>query len=126
MATVAAEDPEIAANKAQPTTFTCIKPPGSFCIQGDKPLNKFSDNLVRNSISPIQTKSGRAVNVHDEEVPQIVVAIASPTGLDVKSIIPIAETPIILIATQIPVPKKNNKTLIKKIVKKISAIFLTH
>ena len=52
----------------------------------------------------------------------MVVAIASPTGLDVNNIIPIADTPIILNATQIPEPKKNNKTLIKKIVKKISAI----
>ncbi|MDC3155438.1 CDP-alcohol phosphatidyltransferase family protein [Candidatus Pelagibacter sp.] len=52
------------------------------------------------------------------------VAIASPTGLEVNSIIPIADTPIILNATQIPEPKKNNKTLIKKIVKNISAIYL--
>ena len=93
------------------------------CIRDrDKPLNKFSDNLVLNRISPIHTKSGKAVNVHEDEVPQIVVAIASPTGLEVKSIMPIADTPIILIATQIPVPKKNNKTVIKKIVKKISSI----
>ena len=59
-------------------------------IQGAKPLNKFSDNLVLNKISPIQTNNGRAVKVHDELVPHIVVAIASPTGLDVKIIIPIA------------------------------------
>ena len=63
-----------------------------------------------------------AVKVHEDEVPQIVVAIASPTGLEVNSILPIADTPVILIATQIPVPKKNNKTVIKKIVKKISSI----
>ena len=52
VATVAAEDPEIAAKRAHPTTFTCISPPGNFCIQGDSPLNKFSDNLVLNSIHP--------------------------------------------------------------------------
>ena len=46
VATVAAEDPDIAANNAQPTTFTCTKPPGNFDNQGDKPLNKFSDSLV--------------------------------------------------------------------------------
>tara|TARA_B100001167_G_scaffold55729_1_gene32530 strand:- start:679 stop:864 length:186 start_codon:yes stop_codon:yes gene_type:complete len=51
------------------------------------------------------------------------VAIASPTGLDVKIIIPIADTPIILIATQTPVPRKNNKIDIKKIVKNSSGIF---
>ena len=43
VATVAAEDPDIAANNAHPTTFTCTKPPGNFDNQGDKPLNKFSD-----------------------------------------------------------------------------------
>ena len=69
---MAAEEPEIAANKAQPTTFTCIKPPGNFCIHGDKPLNKFSDSLVLNRISPIQTNKGNAVSVHDDEVPHIV------------------------------------------------------
>ena len=58
----------------------------------------------------------------DDDAPQIVVAIASPTGLEVNSIIPIDETPIMLIATQIPVPKKNKRTLIKKIVKNISII----
>ena len=88
----------------------------------DKNLNKFSDNLVLNKISPIQTKSGKAVKVHEDDVPHIVVAIASPTGLEVNNIIPTADTPIILSATQIPDPKKNNKTLIKKIVKRISAI----
>ena len=112
----------MAANKAQPTTFTCIKPPGNFCIQGDKPLNKFSESLVLNRISPIQTNNGNAVRVHEEDVPQIVVAIASPTGLEVNNIIPIAETPIMLNATQIPDPRKNNKTLMKKIVKNISVI----
>ena len=85
-------------------------------------MNKFSDSFVLNKISPIQTKRGNAVKVHDDEAPQIVVAIASPTGLEVNSIIPIDETPIILRATQIPVPKKNKRTLIKNIVKNISVI----
>ena len=124
VATVAAEDPEIAANNAHPTTFTCIKPPGSFDNQGDNPLNRFSDNLVLNNISPIHTNNGNAVKVQEEDVPHIVVAIASPTGLEVNSIIPTADTPIILNATQIPEPKKNNKTLIKKIVRNISVIYI--
>ena len=79
-------------------------------------------DFVLKRISPIHTKRGNAVKVQEDEVPHIVVAIASPTGLDVKSIIPIVETPIMLIATQIPLPKKNNKTVIKKIVNKISGI----
>ena len=122
VATVAAEDPEIAANKAQPTTFTWIKPPGNRDIQGDNPLNKFSDNLVLNNISPIQTNNGSAVNVQDELVPQIVVAIASPTGLVVKSNIPIADTPTMLKATHMPVPKKIKRIEIKNTVKNNSGI----
>ena len=123
VATVAAEDPDIAANNAHPTTFTCTNPPGNFDNHGDKPLNKFSDNLVLNKISPIQTKRGRAVNVQDELVPHIVVAIASPTGLVVNNNIPIADTAIMLKATQIPEPNKNSNKEIKNIVKYISVIF---
>ena len=122
VATVAADEPDMAANRAHPTTLTCINPPGSFCIHGESPLNKFSDNFVLNKISPIQTKRGKAVKVHEDDVPHIVVAMASPTGLDVNNIIPIADTPIILRATHMPEPKKNNKTLIKNIVKNISGI----
>ena len=85
---------------------------------GDRPLNKFSESLVLNNISPIQTNNGNAVKVQDELVPHIVVAIASPTGLVVKSIIPIAETAIMLKATQTPDPSKNNNKEIKKIVTK--------
>ena len=117
VATVAAEDPDIAANIAQPNIFTCNKLPGSLLSHGAKPLNKFSDKLVLNKISPIQTNNGNAAKVHDEVVPQIIVAIASPTGLVVKSIIPIVETPIMLNATQIPLPKKNRRIVIKNIVK---------
>ena len=124
VATVAAEEPEIAANSPQPTTLTWINPPGSFDSHGDKPLNKFSESLVLNKISPIQTNNGNAVKVQDELVPHIVVAIASPTGLVVKSIIPIAETAIILKATQTPDPSKNNNKEIKKIVKNISFIVI--
>ena len=117
MATVAADDPEIAAKMAQPNIFICIKPPGNFDSQGDKPLNKFSDNFVRNKISPIQTKSGRAVSDQDDPMLHMVVAIASPTGLEVNIIIPIVETPIMLIPTQTPDPRNINKTLIKNIVR---------
>ena len=122
VATVAAEDPEIAANNPQPTTLTWINPPGNFDNHGDRPLNKFSESFVLNNISPIQTNNGNAVKVHDELVPQMVVAIASPTGLVVKSIMPIAETAIILRATQTPDPSKNNSREIKKIVKNTSFI----
>ena len=79
---------------------------------------------VLNNISPIQTNNGKAVNVHDDEVPHIVVAMASPTGLEVNNIIPIVETPIMLIATQMPDPRKNKSTLIKNIMRNISVILI--
>ena len=65
-----------------------------------------------------------AVNVHDDDVPHIVVAMASPTGLEVNNIIPIVETPIMLIATQMPDPRKNKSTLIKNIMRNISVILI--
>ena len=122
VATVAAEDPEIAAKIAEPAMFTCKRPPGRRCIQGVRPRNRFSDNRVRNRISPIQMNSGRAVNDHDELALQIVVAMASPTGRAVNSSMPIAATPVRLIATQIPVPRKKNRIARKVIVKAISLI----
>ena len=126
VATVAADEPDIAANNAHPTILTWIKPPGSFCIHGDRPSNKFSDNFVLNSISPIHTNNGKAVSVHEELVPHIVVAIASPTGLEVKISIPIDETPIMLIATQTPDPRKNNRIDMKKNVKNNSGMFMNY
>ena len=124
VATVAADDPDIAANKAHPTIFTCIKPPGSFCIQGESPSKRFSDNFVLNNISPIHTNNGKAVKVHEEEVPQIIVAIASPTGLEVNKTIAIVETPIMLNATQMPVLRNNKSTEIKNTLRNISIIII--
>ena len=124
VATVAADEPEIAANKAHPTTLTCIKPPGNFCIQGDKPSKRFSDNFVLNNISPIHTNNGKAVKVHEEDIPQIVVAIASPTGRDVNKVIAIVETPIMLNATQMPVLRNNRRTEIKNKLRNISVIII--
>jgi len=49
--------------------------------------------------------------------------MASPTGLEVKINIPIEETPIMLIATQTPDPRNNNRIDMKKIVKSNSDIF---
>ena len=80
-------------------------------------MNKFSDNFVLNKISPIHTKSGKAVRDQDDPMLHIVVAIASPTGLEVNIIIPIVETPIMLTPTHTPDPRNINKTLIKNIVR---------
>ena len=55
-------------------------------------------------------KSGKAVSVQLELVPQIVVAMASPTGRLVNSTMPNTDTPTRLIATHIPVPSRRNRT----------------
>ena len=81
---------------------------------------------VGNVSAPIHTNNGNAVSVHDDEAPHIVVAIASPTGLEVNKIMPIEDTPTILMATHIPDPKKNSKTLIKKNANKISIILVNY
>jgi hypothetical protein len=54
---------------------------GAFASKEITSLNKFSESLVLKRISPIQTNKGNAVKVHEDAVPHIVVAIASPTGL---------------------------------------------
>ncbi len=72
------------ANRAEPATLTCNSPPGSGCSQGVRPRNRWSDRRVRNNISPIQMKSGKAVKVQLELADQITVAMASPTGRSVN------------------------------------------
>ena len=121
VATVAADEPEIAAKTVQPAILTCSSPPGNLYSNGARPRNRFSDNRVRNSISPIQMNNGKAVKVQLDAEPHIVVAIASPTGRLVNSIIPIAATPIRLTATQTPVPRNRNRIVRKITVKVISS-----
>ena len=93
VAQVAALDPETAAKMAQPTTLVCSSRPGRRCIQGARPLNMSWLRRVRNRISPIQMKSGSAVSVQLDDEPQIVTAIASPAGRELKSCMPIQATP---------------------------------
>src|SRR5436309_12514244 len=93
VAQVANEEPETPAKIVQPMMFVCNSRPGTRSSHGARPLNMSSDKRVRNRISPIQTKRGSAVNVHDDEVPQMVTAIASPAGRAEKSVIPIHATP---------------------------------
>src|SRR5256885_13036641 len=70
VAQVAAEDPDTVPKIAQPRMLTCIRRPGSQPSQGEMPSNISSESLVRNRISPIQTKSGSAARVHDALEPQ--------------------------------------------------------
>ena len=113
---VAAEDPETAAKIVHPAIFVWSKPPGKNRIQGERPLNISSDNLVRNSISPIQIKRGKAVRVQLLAPVQIVVIIASPAGRVVKSSIPTQATPIKAKPTQTELPRSRNKANKKMII----------
>ena len=44
---VAADDPETAANTVQPTMLVCTSPPGSRASQGERPRNMSCDRRVR-------------------------------------------------------------------------------
>jgi hypothetical protein len=79
-------------------------------------LNMSSESRVRNRISPIQTKSGNAVSVHDDAVPQIVTAIASPAGRDEKSDMPIQATPASASPIHTPLPRSANSATISSVV----------
>src|SRR4030042_428503 len=106
VAQVAAEDPEIAAKIAQPTTLVCISLPGRGPIQGARPRKRSSESRERKRISPIQIKRGRAVSVQLDREPQTVVAMASPAGRVVKSSIEIQATPIRDSPTHTPDPRR--------------------
>src|SRR6478672_3333917 len=105
VAQVAAEDPDTAAKIVQPMMLVCNRRPGTRSSQGASPLNMSSDKRVRNRISPIHTKSGSAVSVQDDVVPQIVTAIASPAGRVENSVIPIQATPASASPIQTPLPR---------------------
>ena len=106
MAQVAADEPDTAAKIAQPMMFVWSSRPGRRSIQGASPRNMSSESRVRNRISPIQMKSGSAVRVQLDDEPQIVTAIASPTGRVVKSSMPTNATPTSARPIQTPVPSR--------------------
>ena len=72
------------------------------------------ESRVRNRISPIHTKSGRAVSVQLEAEPQIVTAIASPAGRDENSCMPIQATPDNDRPIQTPLPRIRNRVRINR------------
>ena len=81
VAQVAADDPETEPNTPQASTLTCMSRPGSQFSQGANPRNISSDNRVRNRISPIQIKSGKAASDQDALLPHTVVASTLPAGM---------------------------------------------
>src|SRR3546814_18641479 len=80
VAQVAADEPETAANMAQPTTLGCSSLPGMRSSHGASPLNRSCDKRERNRISPIHRNRGSAVSVQLEAAPHMVMALASPAG----------------------------------------------
>src|SRR6185436_12222697 len=106
----------------QPMMLVCRSRPGTRSSQGASPLNMSSDRRVRKRISPIHTKSGSAVSVHDDAVPQIVTAIASPAGRELKSSMPIHATPASASPIQTPLPSSANSATISSVVTSASFI----
>src|SRR3990167_1600517 len=102
VAQVAEEEPDTAAKMPQPKMLTCIRRPGSQPSQGASPSNISSESLVRNRISPIQTKSGSPASVHDAFEPQNAWNRFTSGGLEVKNCSPIQATTPIEIAIQTP------------------------
>src|SRR3954452_7306514 len=122
VAHVAADDPETAAKIVQPMMLVCSRRPGTRSSHGANPRNMSSDRRVRNRISPIHTNSGSAVRVHDDAVPQIVTAIASPAGRDEKSSMPIHATPASARPIHTPLPSSANSATISRVVTAASFI----
>jgi hypothetical protein len=116
VAQVADDEPDTAAKIVQPMMFVCKRRPGTRSSHGASPRNMSSESRVRNRISPIQQKSGRAVSVHDDAVPQIVTAIASPAGRDEKSVMPIQATPASARPIHTPLPSSAKSAMIKSVV----------
>src|SRR5688572_16007993 len=102
VAQVADEEPDTAAKMPQPKMLTCISRPGSQPSQGARPSNISSDRRVRNRISPIQTKSGKAASVHEAFEPQKAWNRLTSGGLEVKSCSPSHATTPMAIAIHTP------------------------
>src|SRR5690606_19515374 len=81
VAVVAAEEPDTAANTAQPRTLTWASRPGSRRTKGDRPVNMSSERRERNRISPIQMNMGSAVRSHEIEALQKEVASTCAAGM---------------------------------------------
>jgi hypothetical protein len=116
VAQVAADEPDTAANIAQPTTFTCRSRPGSRCIHGARPANKSSASFVRNKISPIQINIGSAIrsqpfsDCHSEVESEAPVGAADRIFIATKPIAPSAS------AIQTPEPSTMKSRRTRKIV----------
>src|SRR5206468_6454791 len=116
VAQVAADEPDTAAKMVQPIMLVCSSLPGTRSSHGANPLNMSSDKRVRNRISPIHTNNGSAVSVHDEALPQMVTAMASPAGRDENSSMPIQATPASERPIHTPLPSNPKRATINSAV----------
>src|SRR6201747_93416 len=82
--------------------------PGSQFSQGANPRNISSDSRVRNRISPIQMKSGKAASDHDALLPHTVVASTLPAGMPPPTNCMPAH-PVAIKATAIQTPAPSNR-----------------
>ena len=82
---VAAEEPEMAAKIEQPTMLTCSSRPGSSPIIGASPSKSERDSRVRNRISPITMKSGRATSSEVVRMFQAYCGSSLSSGMSRKS-----------------------------------------
>src|SRR6185312_9529233 len=98
-------------NTPQASTLTCMSRPGSQFSQGANPRNISSDNRVRNRISPIQMKSGKAASDHDALLPHTVVASTLPAGIaPPANCMPAHPVAIKATAIQTPAPSSSART----------------
>src|SRR6476646_3653259 len=104
VAVVAVEEPDTAAKMPHASTLVCARRPGSRESHGARPVNIWLASLVRNRISPIRMKSGRAVSAQSVLPPNTVVESRAPGLVLVKKPTAAAPTRIIAIAIHKPAP----------------------
>jgi hypothetical protein len=114
VAQVAADDPDTDPNTPQPKMVVCIKRPGTFSNHGAKPSNICSDKRVRNRISPIHMKSGKAANSQLALLSQKAENKFLPGKVLVKNACPIQPTMANVMAIHTPPAKNSSITTNKK------------
>ena len=77
VAAVATDEPQVAANKAQPPMLLCSSPPGSRDSQTDRPTYIRSARPLRSRISPSRMNIGMAVSRFSFWTPQMTLPIES-------------------------------------------------
>jgi hypothetical protein len=124
VAVVAAEEPLTAANNALAAILTWTRRPGKEFIQGDRPLNRFSEILLRKRISPIRINSGRAIIVELLVLFHRILERMVRGGLLVKSVNPAIPTMNRVIPTHTLLPNNSIRrpSTVKDITNKLKVV----